>query len=137
MAHAAAGADAGVSRTLLWWAWQGGATELQRQLIGPAAAKAGVRARLMAAMASLRCRWGAKAADTKPPKEAEQQEQAPVPVLDGLMATTLDEAALRGDPALASYWRSRHGVRGDCAALINANRPLLEVPSRPTCHGIH
>jgi hypothetical protein len=50
-----------------------------------------------------------------------------VPVLDGLMATSLDEAALRGDPTLAPYWRSRHGLRGDCAALIAADRPLLEV----------
>jgi hypothetical protein len=133
VAHAAARPDAGVSRTLLWWAWSGGASELQRQLIVPPAAKlkGGLRARL-AAVAGLR--WKRKAAkpDADATKEALQQPaQAPVPVLDGLMATLLDEAALRGDPALAPYWRSRHGLRGDCAALINSSRPLLEVGALP------
>lgn len=139
VAHAAAGADAGVSRTLLWWAWSGGASELQRQLIIPPAAnpKASLGARISAALAGLQRRRTATDANAEPAEEALQQPaQAPVPVLDGLMATLLDEAALRGDPALAPYWRSRHGLRGDCATLINGSRPLLEVHAYANALGL-
>lgn len=132
MAHHAAHSDAGVSRTFLWWAWRGGADELQALLMAPPAAKlAGFSARLKAAAAAAAsaCGWRRSvvvdekdmAAKAAPPK------QPPVPVLDGLTATLLDEAMLQNEPLLAPYWAARHGLRGGCGAYITGNQGLLEV----------
>lgn len=151
VAHQAARADAGVSRTLLWWAWAGGAAELQRQLITDASPgfSYGVRAGLRAAMAAAASACGRhrgakdaasgdaaggdgskKPADTKAAAAAAPstlKPEVPVPVLDGLTATLLDEAMLRGEPLLKPYWAGRHAMRASCAAYITSNQQLLEV----------
>ena len=151
VAHQAARADAGVSRTLLWWAWAGGAAELQRQLITAAAPgfsyrlRSGLLAAAAAAASACGLRRGAKddaAGDAvggdnekKPADKAAAAAaiakttitEAVVPVLDGLTATLLDEAMLRNEPLLEPYWSGRHGMRASCAAYVTDNQQLLEV----------
>jgi hypothetical protein len=145
VAHQAARPDAGVSRTLLWWAWAGGAAELQRQLITDPSPgfSHGVRLglRVAAAAAVSACGLGRghenaadsekkpedKAAAAAATKAKTLKPEAPVPVLDGLTATLLDEAALRGEPLLKPYWAGRHAMRASCAAYVTDNQRLLEV----------
>ena len=148
VAHQAARADAGVSRTLLWWAWAGGAAELQRQLITHAApgfsygVRSGLRAAALAAASACGlCRRVASdgAAGDKAGGDAEKDKavtaapktlakpEAPVPVLDGLTATLLDEAMLRNEPLLKPYWAGRHAMRASCATCVTDNQQLLEV----------
>jgi hypothetical protein len=152
VAHQAARADAGVSRMLLWWAWAGGAAELQRQLITSSSPgfSGGVRSGVRAAAAALATACGlcrartdaavgagadggkepadkAAAAAAAAPKTL--QPEAPVPVLDGLTATLLDEAMLRGEPLLKPYWDRRHAMQASCAAYVSENQQLLEVRS--------
>lgn len=153
VAHQAARADAGVSRMLLWWAWAGGAAELQRQLITSSSpgfsrgVRSGVRAAAAAALASAcgLCRGrtdaavGAGADGGKEPADKAAaaaaaapktlKPEAPVPVLDGLTATLLDEAMLRGEPLLKPYWERRHAMQASCAVFVSENQQLLEVRS--------
>lgn len=135
VAYQAARPDAGVSRTFLWWAWKGGAPELQAQLTAPPAAKwTGFSACLKAAAAAASAcgvrRSNAETdmeKDNKPAAKAAAPKRPPVPVLDGLTATLLDEAMLRGEPLLAPYWAGRHSLQGGCGAYVTGNQQLLEV----------
>lgn len=131
VAHHAGRADAGVARTFLWWAWSGGVPELQAKLM-PAAAPVPIMTRAKALAARLwRCgRAEAAAGDAAEEKPVAVAKPAVVPCLDGLTATMLDEAMLRGEPMLAPYWAARHSLRGACSAFVTSRTAQLEVLHR-------
>ncbi|KAL0026270.1 hypothetical protein WJX77_007445 [Trebouxia sp. C0004] len=115
--HTLKTADTGLSRMLLWWMWKMGAAAVN-DVFYPAGAQAasGSLAQGLGALKSL-FQSGAR------PIVATS-----VPVLDGLSATTMDEALLRGEPLLFWYWTSVAWLSyKQCQSEIAARKSTLQV----------